>query len=217
MLGLLIILALAVAVAVVVSRLRTADAKARFLQRSGLVLMAVFTIVGALWIAAEAFDDPGGWQAAGMTAAWLVPLIGLSLVAWYRDAWATVVLTVLTTSAIGLNVWVIADPEWWRSFENDHGPVRAITSFALAAPVAVHGRTRPLPSGVLLLALAVLPMVMSAVGGVAGLGSLSVVSLPILATGVLYLSAAAITRRGSGGRMRYWTHFSRVRPGRRPG
>lgn len=197
--GLLIVLALAVAVAVVVARLRTADARARFLQRSGLVLMAVFTTIGALWIAAEAFDDPGGWQAAGMTAAWLVPLIGLSLVAWYRDAWATVALGVLTTSAIGLNVWALADPAWWRSFENDHGPVRAITSFALAAPVAVLGRRRPLLSAVLLLALSVLPMAMSAIGGIAGLGSLSVVSLPILATGVLYLSAAAITGPRTGG------------------
>jgi len=195
--GFLIVLALAVTVAVVVARLRTADARARFLQRSGLVLMAVFTTVGALWIAGEAFADPGGWQAVGLTAAWLVPLVGLSIVAWYRDAWATVALSVLTTAAIGLNIWVTADPELWRSFENDHGPVRAITSFALAAPLAVLGRRRPWQSGVLLLALAVLPMVMSATRGIPGLGSLSVVSLPLLTTGVLYLAAAATTRRGT--------------------
>ncbi|TCC20574.1 hypothetical protein [Kribbella sindirgiensis] len=97
--------------------------------------MAVFTVVGALWIAAEAFADPGGWPAAGLTATWLVPLIGLSIVAWQRIAWTTVMLGALTAAAIGLS-------------------------------------------------------------GIPGLGSLSVVSGPALATGALYLAADAVQARG---------------------
>lgn len=57
--GLLIILALAVAVAVVVSRLGTAAAKARFLQRSGLVLMAPIPATGVLYLSAAAITRTG--------------------------------------------------------------------------------------------------------------------------------------------------------------
>jgi hypothetical protein len=209
--GYLIVPALAVVMVVVVVRLRTAEARTRFLRRAGLVLMAVFTAIGALWIAAEAFADPGGWQAAVMTAAWLVPMVGLSIVAWYRDELAAVALEVLTTAAIAVNLWATVDPDSWRSFEDSRGPVRAIASFALAAPIAVLGRRRPLPAGVLLVALAVLPMAMSVVAGIPGLSSLSVVSFPLFVTGVLYLAAAAISHKGTAAEGPDGTRATKVR------
>lgn len=190
----ILVLVLIVGVAAVVVMMPTADVRVRFLQRSGFVLMAAFTVLAAVWIAGEAFADPGGWQAVGLTAAWVVPLVVLSIVAWRPSRGATAVLGVLTGALIVLNVWVAVDPDPWRAFENGHGPVRAIASFAVAAPIAVLGRRRPLPAAVLLLALAVLPMLLAATSGVAGLGSLSVVSVPPFVTGVLYLAAVLVRR-----------------------
>lgn len=71
----------------VVARLRTTANRARFLQQAGLVLMAIFTLVGVAWIAAEMFSDPGGWRAGGLVAMWFVPLAILLVISWYRVAW----------------------------------------------------------------------------------------------------------------------------------
>jgi cytochrome bd-type quinol oxidase subunit 2 len=70
----LVALATVGAVVLVLARLRSTADRARFLQRAGLVLTAIFTVVGAAWLAAEAFTDPGGWKAAGLVAMWLLPL-----------------------------------------------------------------------------------------------------------------------------------------------
>jgi hypothetical protein len=93
--------------------------------------------------------------------------------------------------------WFAADPEAWRVFENNYGPVRAMSSFVLAAPLALLGWRKPLPAGMLLVALGVAPVMLVAAGTFWGLGSLAVVSLPAVLTGILYLLAEAIARRAS--------------------
>jgi hypothetical protein len=193
----LVALAIAGAVVLVLARLRSTADRARFLRRAGLVLMAMFTVVGAVWIAAEAFADPGGWRAAGLVAMWLVPLVVLLAISWYRVTWATVLLGALTAGVVGLSVWFAVDPEAWRAFESNNGPVRAISSFVLAAPIALLGWRRPLPAGVLLVVLGVVPVALSAAGTFSGLGSLAVVSLPPVLTGILYLLAETVARRVS--------------------
>lgn len=181
----------------VLARLGSTADRARFLQRVGLVLMAIFTVVGTAWLAAEAFTDPGGWNAAGLVAMWLVSLVVLLAIAWYRVAWATVLLGVLTAGVVILSVWFAVDPEAWQAFENNNGPVRAISSLVLAAPIALLGWRRPLPAGVLLVVLGVVPVALSAAGTFSGVKSLAAVSLPPVLTGILYLLAETVTRRAS--------------------
>ncbi|HEU4425623.1 MAG TPA: hypothetical protein VFR67_24070 [Pilimelia sp.] len=194
---LLVGLAIAVAVVVVVAWLRTAADRVLFLRRSGLVLMAVWTVVGAAWIVAETFTDPGGWSAAVLIAAWLVPLAALLAVTWYRPDVATVLLGAFTAAAAGVGVWAAVDSEPWRAFENDNGPVRALLTFVLAAPIALLGWTRPRPAGALLVVLGVVPVALAAAGAVSGLGSLIVVSVPPVLTGTLYLLADTLAKRTS--------------------
>jgi len=38
---------------------------------------------------------------------------------------------------IGVSVWFALDPEAWRSFEDRHGPIRAVLNFVLVAAIAV--------------------------------------------------------------------------------
>lgn len=190
-------LAVAAAVLLVLAWLRTAADRALFLRRAGLVLMAVFTVVGAAWIAAEAFADPGGWRAAGLVAAWLVPLTVLLAASRYRTDFAVVLLGALTAVAVGIGIWVAVDPEPWRAFENDNGPVRAIITFVLAAPIALLGWTWPRPAGVLLVVLGVVPAALAAAGTASGLGSLIVVGIPPALTGMLYLLADTVSKRPS--------------------
>jgi len=193
----LVVLAIVAAVVLLLAWSRTTVDRAQFLRRAGLVLMAVFTFVGAVWIAGEAFADPGGWRAAGLVAMWLVPLAVLLAISWYRLAWATVLLSALTAGVVSLSIWFAADSEAWRAFGNDNGPLRAIASFVLAAPIALLGWRRPLPAGVLLVVLGGVPVALSAASTLGGLGSLAAVSLPPVLTGILYLLADVIARGAS--------------------
>lgn len=185
------------AVVFLLAGLRTTTDRPRFLRRIGLGLIAVSTFVGAVWIAAETFTDPGGWRGAGLVAMWLVPLVALSAIAWYRVAWATVLLGPLTAVVIALSTWFAIDPEAWRAFENDKGPIRAISTFVLAAPIAVLGLRRPLLAGVLLVVLGALPVAVSALVSAGGFGSLAAVSAPPVLAGILYVIGEAAAGRAS--------------------
>jgi hypothetical protein len=92
-------------------------------------------------------------------------------------------------------VWFAVDPAGWRSFEDRHGPVRAIATFVLAAAVAVLGLRRTAAAGWMLLVLGVVPVAVSSLGH-HGQVSLAVMSAPVL-TGALYLWSAAITGRAA--------------------
>lgn len=191
----LVALAIVAAVVLVLARLRPPPDRARFLRQAGLLLMAVYTFAGAVWIAGEAFIDPGGWRAVTLVAAWLVPLAVLLTIAWYRVAWASVLLNALTVGVVGVSIWYAVDPEAWQAFENDKGPVRAITSFVLTASIGLFGWRKPLLAGVLLVVLGVVPVALSAAGDFSRLGSLAAASLPPALAGILYLLAETVARR----------------------
>ena len=63
----------------------------------------------------------------------------------------------LTAATIVVSVWFAVDPGSWRSFEDDHGPVRAIAAFVLVLPLALLGRRRPRLAGWCLLAVGLMP------------------------------------------------------------
>jgi hypothetical protein len=167
-----------------------------------MILMGLFVVFFGLFIVGETVMDPGGWLAAGLIAAWAVPLLALAAIAWYRPSWAPAVHRADCGRGRRQRV-VRGGARAWRSFEDAHGPVRTIASFALAAPVALLGWKRPAAAGVLLLGvIGVVPVVLSAIGlGARGLGvastSLGVVSSPVVITGMLYLLAAAVSRHAA--------------------
>jgi len=171
--------------------------RAILLRRSGFGLMAPSTVVFAAFIIGETFTDPGGWKAAGLVAAWAVPLAGLAALSWLRPGWAIYVLAVLTAALIGVSIWFALSPHAWRSFEDRNGPVRVVITFVLAAAMTVLGLRRTAAAGILLLAVGVIPVAVSSLGSFLGFASLSIVSAAPVITGVLYLVSAQLAGRRS--------------------
>jgi hypothetical protein len=191
--GVVLVVAVSIVIGVYFSRQPGRLERARFLKRSGFTLMALSTLFFGAFIVGETFTDPGGWKAVGLVAAWAVPLAGLAAVAWYRPDWAVRVFAVLTAVAIGMSIWFAMSPHGWRSFENQNGPIRGIITFVLAAAIALLGLKRTAAAGVLLLVLGIVPVAVSGLGTLGGLGSLVVVSSAPVVTGILYLLSARMT------------------------
>lgn len=191
-----IVVAIAIAIAIV-ALVRQPDPvkRAPLLRRAGFTWMALFTFLFGTFVAGETFSDPGGWKAAGLVAAWAVPLAGLAALAWYRPGWATYVFAVLTAALIGVSIWFAVNPAGWRSFENQNGPIRAVVAFILVAAIALLGLKRTAAAGVLLLVAGIVPVAVSSLGSLLGFASLSVVSSAPVITGILYLVSARIAGR----------------------
>lgn len=171
---------------------------AQVLRRAGLVLTLLFAVGGMLFASGYAVDDPGGWQAAAIIAAMVVPLAWLTRDAVRVPQRATVEVMV----GIGLLV-VLALAE---VVVNVEAPVLPVAALVLAVPAAVLGQRNARHGGELLLLVAAAPLlsvlaqVLDRSGegpplGAALGGSTGAVVLPLVALGVLFLVAAAVDRQ----------------------
>lgn len=157
-----------------------------------LTLMLALGVLATLFTAGEAFEDPGGAEAFGLVASWLVPLVIVSAAAWRWPDHLGPLLFAATVVLLALAVWNLADPDAWRRVEDGTGPVRAIAAFALAIPVAVHAFHRPRLGGALLLVIALGPLVLGAFaqGRNAGAAATRLLAVPMVIAGVLDLASA---------------------------
>lgn len=180
---------IAVVVALVLQQRHGRVEGVRFWRAIALSLAILFALFAALFIIGETAEDPGGETAVGLIVAWLVPLGILAAMAWWWPKLATAVLGVLVAAVVAVGVWYAADPGWWRTFEDDHGPVRAVGVFALSLPLALLAWRRPLVGGGLLVALGVLPGMMAVVstGGEGAAGAVAAAGSPPAVVGILYL------------------------------
>jgi hypothetical protein len=177
---------------VIVAVIRQLDPvkRAVVLRRAGFGLMALSTFLFGAFIIGETSTDPGGWKAAGLVTAWAVPLAGLAVLSWLRPRWAVYVFTALAAAVIGVSIWFAENPQAWRSFEDRHGPIRAVITFVLVAAIAMLGLKRTAAAGILLLAVGIIPVAVSSLGSLLGFASLSIVSAAPVITGILYLLSA---------------------------
>ena len=166
------------------------DRPTRLLRRLGFAFTCVYGTFGALFIAGEAFDDPGGAAAIGLVAGWSLPLVALLVVAVRRPGGASRLFAALTVALCTLEVSAAAAASTWRSFEDDVGPVRAVAVFVLAVSVGVLGRRRTGFAGALLLTLGAFPVLLALLSAHGHTGApLTAVSLPAALIGALYLAA----------------------------
>lgn len=168
---------------------------AKVLRYGAFGFMALFGLFGTLFVAGYAFDDPGGTAAVVMTAAWVVPMVALSLYALLRPDSAAPVLTVVTALVL---VSALADALLGIVPRDDWGPVGAITVFSLGVVLAFLGLHRASLAGLLMVAAALTQLVGTALGfmvrggddgpGVGAMlgGSSGVVVLPLLLTGAAF-------------------------------
>ena len=92
--------------------------------------------------------DPGGWTAAWLIAAFVIPLAACCLLAWRLPDAGTWLLAVLTAALLAVDVWVAISPGALRDVEDRTGPVQAVAIFAVAAAVAVLGLRRTRAAGI---------------------------------------------------------------------
>lgn len=164
-------------------------------KRAGLVFACVFSAFAWFFIAGEAMSDPGGWTGAGLVALWTVPLVGLAALSWFRPARAVTLLAVLVGVVALAAVWSAIAPGSWHSFENAHGPVRAIASFVLLLPLALLAWRRPRLGGALLLAVGAVPIVTAfTVHPRVGLTSTAGIAIPAALDGILFLLSGRAAR-----------------------
>jgi hypothetical protein len=170
---------------------------ARAIKRLGFGVIAVFSVLAGLFIAGEAFEEPGGTGAISLVLSWLIPLVGLAGLAWYRPSLATPIVIVLSGAVVLASLWFAVDSDAWRVVEDQYGPVRAVAVFGLSAAVGVLGLKRTAIAGWLLIALGLFPVAASSLGSFGGAVSLSAVSVIPLITGMLYLISARLDRRSA--------------------
>lgn len=117
--------------------------------------LVAFGALFGLFAAGYAFEDPGGWQAVGMVATFVVPAVLLALVAWRWPHKAT--YTVLPVVVVVALAWVALPlfPDTVRDWFDRVGPVLAMATTVAAVVLAVLGLHRPGLAGTFLLAIAV--------------------------------------------------------------
>ena len=194
------LVAIIVVIAVVLLlRERDPARRASILQRAGFIVMAVPSLLFALFVVGETFMDPGGWEALALVAAWAIPLAALAALVWFRPDPAVWVLAVLIGALIGVSIWFALDPGAWEAFEDRNGPIRDVAMFAVTVPVALLGLKRTRAAGLMLLVLGIVPLAIMSLGSLEGFVLLVLVTSPAVIAGVLYLLSAMATGRAARG------------------
>lgn len=174
-------------------RLAQISATAPTLAWVSFAVALSFAALATLMIVGYAFTDPGGWTAVGLTAAWVLPAIALTALAFYRPTTALWVLAAATLVPLGFGLWSLLEYEAVRGWEDRTGPVSLMVLIVLALPLTVAGLSRPRPAGALLTIATLTPWLLAVLGAgsdwVRAL-SIGLVSLPFVAAGVLDLLAA---------------------------
>lgn len=177
----------------------TQQRRPNVLTMVGFGATVLFGAFVGLFIAGESLDDPGGWAAAGMIAAWLVPLAVLGTLALVRPGRAQPVLVGVT----GLAALLVLVQAATGLFPDSWGPVTAVVVYAAGTAVGCLGLHRPRPGAALLLGLVgativamVLSVALHASGVLAtgpGVGaSTTVLALPFLLIALAYLFGAPV-------------------------
>lgn len=151
-----------------------------------------FAVLAGLFISGYIFEDPGGWQAVGFTAAWVLPTLLAGVVAWrFGSSLRNPVIVLATISMIisgSQAVW----STWWRDVLNSLGPVEAMGMFAVVFGLNAYARYHDeLLGGALMFGVALTPILAVFFGagmhaGVLG-GSTSALMMPGVVIGLAYV------------------------------
>lgn len=171
------------------------------LRRVAFGVMAAFGLFGTLFVAGYAFEDLEVWAAIGVTAAWVLPMVGLSVLALRRPETAARLLVVVTAVVA---VATVLDSLLSLVPRDQWGPVGAIVVFATGVALGFLGLRQAMLSGLLLVALAAAQL-LSVVAGFGvrehgegpRLGAMlgtsgGVIVVPFLCIGALFLLAGTL-------------------------
>ncbi len=124
---------------------------------SAFGLMMLVGLLGTVFVAGEAMTDPGGAAGLVLTAAWLLPMLGLCALSALRPRWASWILHGALVGRLVLWAWLAVDPDYWHQVLGVEGPVLVVATFACGVPAAVLGLHHPRAAGTILVMLGLAP------------------------------------------------------------
>ena len=113
--------------------------RAKFSAKFALWMMLGFAVLGGLFIAGYALEDPGGTEGALLVASWAVPLVVLSILAWKKPYLTKPLLINFAGAAVLANVLTLAFPDKYWTFFNTEGPWLGVGSFVFTIVATVYG------------------------------------------------------------------------------
>ena len=122
------------------------------LRRTALVLTALFVVGGLLFALGYAWEDMDLWPAVLVTAAVVLPMVGLTVLASRSPSLA---LKVLVAGVATFAVWAVV-----TIFVDVEAPTIPVIALILALPIAVVGQRYATRAGELLMAVAAVPVVL---------------------------------------------------------
>ncbi len=180
---------------------------ARTLEWTGIGLLLLFTSLGVLFVVGEAMDEPGGMEGAVLAASWVVPMLAVVALAWFRPRPATWVASVLVGAVAAFDL-VSSSWDAFVRMEDQRGPVRAVAILATALPLAVLAVHRLRSAALLTGVLGVITLLLSFTEG-PGSNAMGILGVFICVGAALLGSAVAVGQiadrraerrgRGSGG------------------
>lgn len=173
--------------------------RARLLKRIGMGVMGAVALFFGAFLIGETLSDPGGWRGVVGVATWLVPLVAVSMFAWFKPSWATPLLAVLTAGALLLEGWADFDVRV-RELEDRIGPFTMVVLIAVAIAITALGHSRPRPAGIMLLIAGVGPALLAVIGTVRlGPGPVLfvILGIPMVLTATFYLGSARVGARAT--------------------
>jgi hypothetical protein len=174
----------------------------------GFSVTLAFLGLAGVMVAGYTLTDPGGWTGLGLTALWVLPTLGLVALSFYRPDLAVPVLGVASLAPLAFGVWTLVDYDGARGWEDQHGPVSLVLVLVVGLALAVEGLTRPMSAGLMMLAITVVPWVLSVVGAGSDWGqalSIGLLTVPVVVSGVLYVLAGRADYRAHTGPPRLLT------------
>ena len=171
---------------------------AHVVRDTGFWLTSVSATAGFLYVAGQTLHDPGGTEAMVAIGSWALPMLVLVFLALlWREA-ATALLLPGLLVPVALAFWAALDPTGWEQVLTDVGPFGALVVMFLGLGFALVGlhEEETHVAGLAIVFLTVVPAaLLLVVAGEIGALSTALASLPVLATGLLYLWAAELHHR----------------------
>lgn len=168
----------------------------RFCHALGFALMLGFAVLAALFIVGETVAEPGGTPAWLSILGWAIPLVGVSVWAWFSPRTAAPFLWAATAVIVAVSLWAAFATEQFRESLQGQGPILQVAALVVGVPAAVYGWHHPRPAAVMLLVVGLVPMLGLAIaagsnGAILMGASISVITAPMVVTAVLYLVGTA--------------------------
>jgi len=129
------------------------------LKKTALALMLGFGAFGSVFIISETMKDHGGIKGFLYAAAWFIPMVMVSLLAWRKPEAAMPYLAGLAAISILISLSLIPFGPWWHNTMEQHGPIVPLIAFAINLPIAIWCWRWPRLGSLLLFPTGIAPII----------------------------------------------------------